>query len=129
MQLKKPTAIRLGLMTASCALLGAQPPAASAASNESPLQIDTALLYYKENAGRVQTIEPVVELKKDYGDERILTGTLTFDSLTGGSPNGALPSRTVQTFTSASRGTGSCTGPSSFRPSGRRGTIPSVAST
>ena len=105
MQLKKPTAIRLGLMTASCALLGAQPPAASAASNESPLQIDTALLYYKENAGRVQTIEPVVELKKDYGDERILTGTLTFDSLTGGSPNGALPSRTVQTFTSASRGT------------------------
>jgi hypothetical protein len=105
MQLKKNSSVRLGLMTASCALLGAQAPAVNAAGGESPLQIDTALLYYKENAGRVQTIEPVVELKKDFGDERILTGTLTFDSLTGGSPNGALPSRLVQTFTSASRGT------------------------
>ena len=105
MQLKKSSPVRIGLMTASCALLGTQAPSVLAASAEAPLQVDTALLYYKENAGRVQAIEPVVQLKKDYGDDRILTGSLTFDSLTGGSPNGALPSKVVQTFTSASRGT------------------------
>ena len=36
------------------------------------LQVDTEVLYYKENAGRVQAIEPVVSLKKDFGDLRVV---------------------------------------------------------
>ena len=71
-------------------------------NTEQPLQIDTDLLYYKENAGRVQTIEPVVNLKKDFGDQRVLDGTLTLDSLSGATPNGAMPARTPQTFASPS---------------------------
>ncbi len=105
MQLKKksPTPLRLGLMAASCALLGS--PGAEAQSvpdGEQPLLIDTGLLYYKEDQGRVQTIEPVVRLKKDYGDEHVLGVTLTYDSLTGGSPNGAIPAKKVQTFATPS---------------------------
>jgi len=104
MQLNKSTTpLRLGLMAASCALLGA-PVARSqvAPDGEQPLLIDTGLLYYKEDQGRVQTIEPIVNLKKNYGDDHVLGVTLTFDSLTGGSPNGAIPSRKAQTFATPS---------------------------
>ena len=76
--------------------------AQSADNAEQPLQIDADLLYYKENAGRVQTIEPVVNLKKDFGDQRLLDGALTLDSLSGATPNGAIPARTPQTFASPS---------------------------
>jgi hypothetical protein len=54
--------------------------------------VDTAVLYYKENNGRVQAAEPIVNLKKDYGDERVLNLKVTLDSLTGASPNGATSS-------------------------------------
>ena len=103
MQLKRPASpLHLGLMAASCALLSGTARAQSADNAEQPLQIDTDLLYYKENAGRVQTIEPVVNLKKDFGDQRLLDGTLTLDSLSGATPNGAIPARTPQTFASPS---------------------------
>src|SRR5579862_4019535 len=101
MQLTRPAApLRLGLMAASCALLSATARAEPAPEGaaEPPLQIDADLLYYKENAGRVQTIEPVVSLKKDFGDQRLLDGTMTIDSLSGATPNGAIPARTPQTF-------------------------------
>jgi len=68
-------------------------------------QVDSALLLYKENGGRVQSAEAVVHLKQDYGDERSLNFKLTFDALTGGSPNGALPSKAVQTFATPSGST------------------------
>jgi uncharacterized protein DUF3570 len=105
MQLKRPASpLHLGLMAASCALLSgtarAQAPPEDAA--ERPLQIDADLLFYKENAGRVQAIEPVVSLKKDFGDQRFLDGTMTLDSLSGATPNGAIPARTPQTFASPS---------------------------
>ena len=105
MQLKRPRSpLHLGLMAASCALLSdsARAQAAPDDAAEKPLQIDTDLLYYKENAGRVQTIEPVVSLKKDFGDQRLLDGTLTLDTLSGATPNGAIPSRKPQTFASPS---------------------------
>ncbi|HEV7986679.1 MAG TPA: DUF3570 domain-containing protein, partial [Steroidobacteraceae bacterium] len=101
MQLKRPASpLHLGLMAASCALLSETARAQAAAENagEAPLQIDASVLYYKENAGRVQTIEPVVSLVKDFGDQRILDGTLTLDTLSGATPNGAIPARTQQTF-------------------------------
>jgi hypothetical protein len=108
MQLKKPTpgALRLGLMAASCSLLSTAAFAQSAgdvpAEDETPWQFDTGLLYYKENDGRVTTTEPVIGLRKDFGDEQVLNMGLGFDSLSGGSPNGAIPLKKAQTFASPS---------------------------
>ncbi|MEZ5498096.1 MAG: DUF3570 domain-containing protein [Steroidobacteraceae bacterium] len=102
MQLKSTHgSVHLGLMAATCALFAAQSPPSKAAE-PGEWQVDTGLLYYKENNDRIETVEPVVNLQKDYGDERQLNMTLTFDSLTGGSPNGAIPSRQPQTFATPS---------------------------
>jgi len=103
MQLKRsPGALRRGLMAATCSLLAPAAMAQSGAEGEQPWQADAGLLYYKENGGRVQTAEPVVALRKDYGDERVLDLTFSFDSLSGGSPNGAIPSKKAQTFATPS---------------------------
>lgn len=103
MQLKRPgSSLQLSLMAASCALLSAAARAQDATGAEQPFELDSALLYYKENAGRVQTVEPVVSLKKDFGDQRVLGGTFTVDSLSGATPNGAIPARKPQTFASPS---------------------------
>jgi len=108
MQLKKPAgALRLGLMAASCALLantGARAADAPEVTDEAgPWQVDIGLLAYKENEGRVHTIEPVVSLKRDYGDEHILGLSFAYDSLSGGSPNGAIAAKSrVQTFATPS---------------------------
>jgi hypothetical protein len=102
-KLTRPGAsLQLGLMAASCALLSATARAQSAPDADPSFELDSAVLYYKENAGRVQAIEPVVSLKKDFGDQRVLAGAFTADSLSGATPNGALPSRKVQTFASPS---------------------------
>jgi Protein of unknown function (DUF3570) len=104
MQLKRPRPpSRLSLMAASCALLGSTASQSQAAAdNEQTWQVDSALLYYKENAGRLQVIEPIVNLRKDFGDQRVLDGTFVMDTLSGASPNGAIPSRQPQTFASPS---------------------------
>jgi hypothetical protein len=103
MQLKRPAAsLQLSLMAASCTLLSAAARAQSAPPTDQSLELDSAVLYYKENAGRVQAIEPVVALKKDFGDQRVLAGTFTADSLSGATPNGAIPSHKAQTFASPS---------------------------
>jgi hypothetical protein len=104
MQLKPPNPqLRRGLMAASCALLGSTAAQAqTAAGEDQSWQVDTGLLYYKENAGRLRTIEPVVSLKKDFGDQRVLDGTFVLDTLSGATPNGAIPSRKPQTFASPS---------------------------
>ena len=102
MQLKRPSPLQLGLMAASCALLSSTARAQATEDAERPLELDADLLYYKENAGRVQTVEPVVNLKKDFGDQRVLDGTMVIDTLSGATPNGAIPSRRPQTFASPS---------------------------
>jgi hypothetical protein len=107
MQLKKkPGSLRLGLMAASCSLLGARAladtPAEAPVDEETPLQIDTGFQFYKENEKRVTSSAPVVSLRKDYGDERILNVGLVYDSMSGGSPNGAVPQKKLQTFATAS---------------------------
>lgn len=108
MQLKDDSAgVRRRLIAASCALLSA-PAARSQDPVNSPVarwlkdwQLESALAYYHEN-GRVQVIEPVVSLSKEYADGRTIGLHLTFDSLSGSSPNGASPSRQPQTFASPS---------------------------
>jgi hypothetical protein len=106
MQLKR--AVRRQLMSASCALLSAtavRGQDAKMAPVDSGLledwSVDSALAYYHED-GRIQAIEPVVNVAKVFADGQALEFNVTFDSLSGSSPNGALTSRTAQTFASPS---------------------------
>jgi hypothetical protein len=98
---------RRQLVAASCALLGAaarSDEAAMAPADSGLLQdwsVDSALAYYHED-GRIQAIEPVVSVAKVFADGQTLNFNATFDSLSGSSPNGALTSRTAQTFASPS---------------------------
>jgi hypothetical protein len=103
MQLKNPAgAVRLGLMAASCALLSAPAAAEDSGTGDAPWQADTGLLAYHENGGRITAVEPEVQLRHDLGDEHVLALTGVVDALTGGSPNGALPSKSAQTFATPS---------------------------
>ena len=109
MQLKRPGAsLRSNLLAASCTLLGATAVHAddntdpTLAKAEAQTSVDSALAYYREGKGRVSAIEPVVTLRADFGDERVLGLKFTFDSLSGGTPNGAVPSTKAQTFASPS---------------------------
>jgi hypothetical protein len=124
-QLKKQSSphsagqMRRQLMAASCALLGAgaaQSQEADGAQKEQSqlarllegVTFDSALAYYRED-GRIQAIEPVVNLSKTFAGGEVATLDVTFDSLSGASPNGALPSNVPQTFASPS-GTSLTTG-------------------
>jgi hypothetical protein len=124
-------ATRKRLIAASCALLGATaaraqqpadttgtPAGSSSATSPSrasptpvenanisvdrPWVIDSAIAYYRENDGRLSSVEPVIGVRHDFGDERILGVSATFDVLSGGSPIGAAPSRQPQTFVTPS---------------------------
>src|SRR5580658_4071472 len=114
MQLKpksRPTKVgtaRMRLMAASCALLGtgtARSQETHMAPPDSGLledwSVDSALAYYHED-GRIQAIEPVVDVAKVFADGQAVNFDVTFDALSGASPNGALTSRTAQTFASPS---------------------------
>jgi len=96
--------LRAGLMAATCALLApaakAQAPASDGATDST--RVDTGLLYYQEDQGRVRSVDAIVKLSHDYGDERVLSATGAVDVLSGGSPNGAVPQKSVQTFTTPS---------------------------
>jgi hypothetical protein len=106
--LPRPAAVRRRLMAASCALLSAG-AARSQQTNMAPVDsglledwsVDSALAYYHED-GRIQAVEPVVDVAKVFADGHSLSFNVTFDALSGASPNGALPSRTAQTFSSPS---------------------------
>jgi hypothetical protein len=104
----KAPSTRRRLMAASCALLSAGAarsqeatvaPAASGLLED--WSVDSALAYYHEN-GRVTAVEPVVNVSKVFADGESLNFNATFDALSGASPNGALPSRSSQTFTGPS---------------------------
>jgi hypothetical protein len=99
---------RRRLMAASCALLSAgaarsqQPTMAPPGSGVfEDWSVDSALAYYHED-GRIEAVEPVVDVAKTFADGRSLDFNVTFDALSGASPNGALPSRQAQTFSSPS---------------------------
>ena len=95
-------------MAASCALLGAGAARGEQTQMASPdsglledWSVDSALAYYHED-GRIQAIEPVVDVAKVFADGQALNFNVTFDALSGASPNGALTSRAAQTFASPS---------------------------
>jgi len=89
----------LGAAAATAPVLAALVPAAvQAAQQPGDLDIRSALLVYSE-VGRVSAAEPVIELQRLFADERVLSGKLVLDTLTGASANGAVPSSEAQTFT------------------------------
>jgi hypothetical protein len=99
--------MRRQLMAASCALLGAaaarsqQPQSAGDREFFDDWSLESALAYYHED-GRIQAIEPVVDVNKIFADGQALSLNATFDALSGASPNGALTSTRPQTFASPS---------------------------
>jgi hypothetical protein len=105
MQLKRKSAapgMRAGLMAATCALLAPGVRAQALFSGDANTTVDTGLLLYKEDQGRVQSLDAIVKLSTDFGDERVFTATGAIDVLTGGSPNGAVAQKFAQTFTTPS---------------------------
>jgi len=110
MQLMNNKKIRGALTVATCSLLGLN----SSVADEGDLEIDSAVLYYSET-DRVTAIEPVINVKRHFGDEKALNLKLVIDALTGASATGATPSDQVQTFTRPS-GNGSYTTSSGETP-------------
>lgn len=99
-QLSRQRSIAGAVATVTAALLGNNAIAAPA-----PGKVESALLFYSE-AGRVKAAEGILGGTLFLAGDRILNAKLTFDGLTGASPNGATPSRQIQTFTRPS-GSGS----------------------
>jgi hypothetical protein len=109
---RKTLPLRRKLMAASYALLGATAVRAQEFNGVQAdegvlgrlldgLTVDSALAYYHED-GRVQAVEPVVDINKAFANGQSLELNATFDVLSGASPNGALTSRQPQTFASPS---------------------------
>ncbi len=97
MQLKKFTKVTGLLATASSALLGISTPAQ--AQEQEDWQFDTAILYYGESDERVKAAEGIFSARKAFDTDEYLDLKVTFDTLTGASPTGAVPQPTVQTYT------------------------------
>ncbi len=102
MQLKKP--IGAALASATCGLLGALPAIPVAAQEAPTWEVDTSLLYYAEDAGRVSDGSLMTSIRRLLDEDRSYSLILTVDALTGATPNGAVPSNSVQTFTAPSGG-------------------------
>lgn len=100
MQLKKQKQLRHLLTAATSSLLAGTSQQVMAAP-QSDFQVDTAFLYYAEK-DRVTVFEPVAKVRKEIGDDEFIGVKLVFDTLTGASPNGAVPTDSPQTFTSPS---------------------------
>ncbi|HMD75269.1 MAG TPA: DUF3570 domain-containing protein, partial [Steroidobacteraceae bacterium] len=99
MQLKSRTiqpglGLRRALATAAAGLLAN----GEARAQEAPSTIiDSAVLVYHE-VGRVQAIEPEVNVTQKIDEDRTLTAGFAADSLTGPTPIGAVPSTLTQTY-------------------------------
>jgi hypothetical protein len=89
--------VRAKLGLAVLALLGATQVQATSPTADST-EFDSTLLHYQENGDRISTTEAVVHVKLNHADGSTFGINLTYDTLSGGSPNGALPSKAVQTF-------------------------------
>ena len=90
------------LATATCALLGNVITQPVQAQEEPGWDFNTSLLYYGEDANRVQDLSVSVLARRTFYDDKFLTMGLTVDSLTGATPNGGIHQSVAQTFTTAS---------------------------
>ena len=101
---KDKLVISSALAAATCTLLGSGVAEPVQAQEEPGWDFNTALLYYGEDDKRVQDVSLSVLARHTYIDDKFLSLGLTLDSLTGASPNGALPQSVAQTFTQPSGG-------------------------
>ncbi len=62
------------------------------------ITVDSAILYYQEDGGRVKAIEPEIGVTYNASNGAIYTGKFTYDSLSGASANGATRASIPQTF-------------------------------
>lgn len=106
MQLKNKPATRptigASLAAAACSLLGSAPAQAADFSDkvsDKDWTVDTALLYYGEDQGRVQDASLRAAVSHQITEDRKFDIGLTVDALTGASPSGAVKTDGVQTFT------------------------------
>lgn len=72
-------------------------------------EIDSALLIYQEAGGRVEAIEPSASLTVHGPVGQQLSLSAVADTVSGATPNGAVPSDQVQTFVTPLRAVGSTT--------------------
>ncbi len=96
MQLTSQTSIRNTVTALTATLLGVKGAAAAG-----PLRTDASILLYNET-DRVTTGEGALSFHKQIDSKYSLGLRLTYDALTGASPNGATPSSKLQTFTGPS---------------------------
>jgi hypothetical protein len=95
----KGQSISISLASATCALLGGVVPAPVQAQEEAGWDFNTSLLYYGEDASRIQDLSVSVLARRTFMDDRALTLGLTADALTGATPNGGQYQTEAQTFT------------------------------
>lgn len=93
MQLAKKPSIRSTLTAFTSILIGG---GIAHAANDNIL--DSSILLYSEK-DRVHATESIFHLRHTIKGDRFLNARLSFDALTGPSPNGAAPSNKIQTFT------------------------------
>ncbi len=101
MQLKPSIRIRTSLTVATCSLLSIDSAHAGYFDYDSLWIVDAATLLYSEQ-NRVDVVEPVLQIKKEIGENEFVTVKFVYDAMSGATPNGAAPSSTPQTFTSPS---------------------------
>lgn len=99
MQLK--SSVRGRLRAATCSLLAVTAGTVSAANFGTKWTVEGASLVYAE-AKRTTVFEPLLVIKRDFGDGQTLQGKFVFDAMTGASPTGAAATNKVQTFTTPS---------------------------
>lgn len=90
---KPRKSVRRQLGLAVAALLGTQVASAE------DTQIDSGVLLYSESGGRVSAVEGVVLLSRKFSNDQNMQARFVYDALTGASPNGAIASSQIQTFT------------------------------
>ncbi|HHC72801.1 MAG TPA: DUF3570 domain-containing protein [Thiotrichales bacterium] len=91
--------VRRALASATCALLGGH--ASAAPDGGDGWSVESAVLYYGEK-DRVQVLEPTLFASRELDDENRLVVRGVVDVMSGATPNGAVPTDTPQTFTTAS---------------------------
>lgn len=102
MQLKdkrRNRAIRTALAAATSSLLAPMTGHAQSAADDPRWEIDSTVLYYGEQDGRVEDASIGLRARRESGDGRAFTFGLTTDTLTGATPTGAVPLGVPQTFT------------------------------
>lgn len=90
--------LRRALKIAAAGLLASGTGKAQEVPADAPSTgVDSGVLYYHEN-GRVQAIEPELNLSQMFGEDSKLSIGVVGDALTGATPLGAVPSTLPQTY-------------------------------